>query len=253
MLPAGTLGDDSHPPQPPWACSRRTRRDHPQFTERFHRGLPSITSVPHTSALHAGPLRAPLLLGREGAGSPTLPLPPPLRTPGGGLGMRGWQGAGKALTRGLGLGRTGGSQGAQDGARGAPGGRGGVTRLPQRAQARAAGAHHGHCGRKPAGAKGQAGGLRSRSSRGGPGARSRGGRGRRTCSGAALGFWLRTRKGARARDEGKARAAPGCALRSPLPPPSCCRRRAPPPCAVTAAPRPPPPRPPRARGAGQSL
>lgn len=131
---------------------------------------------------------------------------------------------------------------------------GGVAGFPRGGASRAAGGtHHGHGGRRPAGAAGRAGGLRSRSSRGGRGRGPGRGAGAGPGPGAALGFWLRMRKGARERCEGKARAAPGSALRSPMPPPPSCRRRrahrpfrtvAPPP---PRGPRPPPP-PPRARG-----
>lgn len=129
---------------------------------------------------------------------------------------------------------------------------GGVAGFPRGGASRAAGGtHHGHGGRRPAGAAGRAGGLRSRSSRGGRGRGPGRGAGAGPGPGAALGFWLRMRKGARERCEGKARAAPGSALRSPMPPPPSCRRcRAHRPFRTVAPPpppRPPPPAPASAR------
>lgn len=130
-----------HSPHRP--APERTRRDHPPQSctpERFHRGLPSITSFLHTSALRTGPLRAPLLLGGKGPG-----VPHPSRSPRPHSGPQGraWHarvaGGEAGTARGLGLGGTGGSRGARDGARGAPGGRGGVAGFPRGGASRAAG------------------------------------------------------------------------------------------------------------------
>lgn len=119
--------------------------------------------------------------------------------------------------RGLGLGGTGGTWGARDRENGVVGRVvGGASQAsPEGAQARPpGGAHHRCCGRKPAGARGRAGGLRSRSSRGGLGRGPGSGGGAGAAPGAALGFWLRTTKGARVSSGKKARVAPGRTLLS---------------------------------------
>lgn len=93
------------------------------------------------------------------------------------------------------------------------GGRRGIAGFPRGGASQAArGAHHRCCGRKPAGARGRAGGLRSRSSRGGLGRGPGSGGGAEGAPGAALGFWLRTMKWAPASRGGKARVAPGRTL-----------------------------------------
>lgn len=239
------------PPPSPQTCSQARTQRPPKVAPQnmFTEGSPASPRfcIPPLCA------STPSVRHFCGAGRGRGPTPPPPPgTPGPRLaceGGGGGEGGRGRRSTGLGLGGTGGSRGARDGARGAPGGRrGGRRRLPQRGREPGRrGAHHGHCGRRPAGARGRAGGLRSRSSRGGRGRGPGSGAGAGPAPGAALGFWLRTRKGARARGEGKARAAPGCALRSPLPPPSCRRRRARRPFRTAAPPRPPPPAPAFAR------
>lgn len=155
--------------------------------------------------------------------------------------------------QGLGLGGTGGTWGAWDRENGVVSGVvGGASQAsPEGAQAKPpGGAHHRCCGRKPAGARGRAGGLRSRSSRGGLGRGPGSGGGAGAAPGAALGFWLRTTKGARASSGKKARVAPGRTLLSaaaeelPLRP---ARRLF---VLSSPPPRPPPTPTPRAHGAG---
>lgn len=245
-LPAGTLGRRRQSPSIaptgllPSAHAETPPKVAPQSV--FTEGSPASPrfSIPPLCA--PGPCERHFCGAGRGRGSHSPPAP---RAPHPGPQGRAWHArvAGGRGRHGAGLrvrrdGRESGRTGRGARGTGRPGGR---RRLPQRGREPGRrGAHHGHCGRKPAGARGRAGGLRSRPSRGGRGRGPGSGAGAGPAPGAALGFWLRTRKGARARGEGKARAAPGCALRSPLPPPSCRRRRARRPFRTAAPPRPPP-------------
>lgn len=200
------------PPKPPRPVPKHiSRTDTPKVAPRayffffLNKIPPRAPPLFHTSSIHATtPLRTPLLPGKKGLGSSTSRKPRDPRT---GLGTQEWrrEGGGLRVRRdGRDLGRTG---------QGAWGGRRGIAGFPRGGASQAArGAHHRCWGRKPAGARGRAGGLRSRSSRGGLGRGPGSGGGAEGAPGAALGFWLRTMKGAPMSRGGKARVALGRTL-----------------------------------------